>query len=504
MGHDMWLNHPMRVTLSALLLVALASCAQESFLHHDDTQPNFTDAFPLPEQMSDDVYAPEPELSPQDQGTPAGPCTDVEDGEWCDGHQLVACTGGLEAGRVDCVYGCIPVAPAAHECKDPPPPGFCQQRADGSWCAGDKKISCEDGHTALDELCEFGCVEQAANSAQCKPGPVGFCSDKSNGNWCKAGSLVTCLDKVQLDTSDCNYGCDSSLPGGAQECVSKPEEEFCQGKLNGMWCHDDNTLVKCKDGKITEETPCLNGCVSMPLGTPDECAGLDGEFCVPLPSKMSPSPPTGACNWMDWKLSPDGFYLVSQFGTSADDSTWGNGTSCGFLQGHYNYHECIYSNQSGCVGNDYEIPWVQGDVDYNHGEMMDVISANLNGDVPVPEYMYIADAQRFGCGALLRVTNTENGRCVVVYTEDGGPGSKYEKAEYGGRRIVDASPGVVKYLQCNKIGWKSSTLLYVEWSLDGDFPGMKCSPCESTPAKQGSEQMMPPFDVNHMMGTPCE
>jgi len=406
------------------------------------------DAILFEEAGRTDAQDDDPEVTPLDI------CFGSQDGNWCDGHYLVTCLSGQETDRVHCHYGCLQTEPAAHECEDPPAPGFC--------------------------------------------------GDKTDGNWCKGDSLATCSNGTELSVASCTYGCDPSLSDGAHECKGQPQApDFCKDKMNGHWCNGDN-LVKCKDDQVVEDFPCPNGCISMPLGTPDKCADASADFCEPVPAVQSPSPPTEACNWMDWKLSPDGFYLISQFGTTNDGTTMGNGTTCGYLQGHYDVHGCMYSNQTGsCVGDDYDIPWVQGHVDWDYGTVLDTVTANLGGDVPNPEFMYVAGAQRFGCGALLRVSNTENGRCVVVYTEDGGPGTTYEMAGKGGRRILDASPGVVKYLQCNKVGWLNSTLLYVEWPLPGDFPGKMCTPCQATPAKQGSEFKMPPYDVNHMMGTPC-
>ena len=133
--------------------------------------------------------------------------------------------------------------------------------------------------------------------------------------------------------------------------------------------------------------------------------------------------------------------MVSQFGTTADDTTFGRSTTCGFLQGHYDAHGCRYDNRAGaCVPGGHDIPWVQSHVDHVHGDVIAAVDRDMDGDVPVPEYFYVAGSQRFGCGALLRVSSPDTGRCVVVYTEDGGPGTRYEYADRGGRRGYSPPP----------------------------------------------------------------
>ena len=249
-----------------------------------------------------------------------------------------------------------------------------------------------------------------------------------------------------------------------------------------------------------------------------------------LPPMAESAPPTPAdvCDSMDWNLSMDGFYLVSQFGTSADSTTWGRGTSCGGLLTHYMNWCCMYDrHQQKCLDGQTpqflkchswvdphvpKIPWVKGTVDYNYWTVVNRVGAyffdSKGNPKPVadtmafnyPEYFYVAGAQRFNCGTTLRVTNTENGRCVVVYVEDGGPGATYEQAGYGGRRIIDASPALHRYLKTTKSGWKNSTLLYAEWGLPTDKPGQPCTPCAGTAAKRGTESQRTPYDINHDEG----
>ena len=251
-----------------------------------------------------------------------------------------------------------------------------------------------------------------------------------------------------------------------------------------------------------------------------------------LPPYASPAPPAGACDYMDWGLSPDGHYLISQFGTSADSTTWGRGTSCRGLGTHYWNWCCQYDRHSdscidggtkdflGCPRSDPRlptIPWVQGHVDYNYNTVVNSVRGYFfesdgslkptatTMDFDHPEYFYVAGAQRFDCGSTLRMTNTENGRCVVVYVEDGGPGSYYEQAGRGGRRIIDSSPAVITYLAPAHVGWGSSSLMRVEWGRPGDRPGTPCEPCgpEGRLASSSNRFRGTNFDLNHFEALNC-
>ncbi|MBW2459130.1 MAG: hypothetical protein JRI68_31825, partial [Deltaproteobacteria bacterium] len=289
-----------------------------------------------------------------------------------------------------------------------------------------------------------------------------FCAELGDGQWCDGEALVTCGTGQELGRSDCTYGCDSSSEGGAHLCT-EPNPDACIGKMDGRWC-DLTDLVHCQDDDVLWRIHCSSGCESMAQGTPDRC--YPEPFCTTVPNPVSSTAPTEACNYMDWELSPDGFYLISRFGTSADQTTWGHGTTCGYLQGHYDYQGCRYDvHGSGCLDNDYAIPWAQGHVDYDFETVIDTVNTHMVGDVPDPSIFYVADAQRFNCGAVLRVSNPETHRCVVVYTEDGGPGTLYEGPNYGARRTLDASPAVSHYLLVDDWGWAHSDLVYVEWGL---------------------------------------
>ncbi len=329
----------------------------------------------------------------------------------------------------------------------------------------------------------------------------GLCAELADGDWCDGDDLVTCAGGEQVALSECYYGCDSSPAGGSHACT-EPNPDACVGKQNGRWC-DLTDLVYCQDDDVLWRVHCTSGCESMPSGTPDQCYPVP--FCTSVPNPISPSAPTEACNYMDWELSPDGFYLISRFGTSADQTTWGHGTTCGYLQGHYDYHGCRYNvHTSSCLDNDYAILWAQGHVDYDFDDVIDTVNSYMIGDVPDPSIFYVADAQRFNCGAVLRVSNPETNRCVIVYTEDGGPGTLYEGPNYGARRTLDASPAVSHYLLVDDWGWANSDLVFVEWGLPGDVPGHACTPCQSTAVETGTEAMRPPYDPNHMQsGLDC-
>ncbi|MDY0001416.1 MAG: hypothetical protein RBU30_09000 [Polyangia bacterium] len=368
----------------------------------------------------------------------------------------------------------------------------------GPCVCGDGGISGLDGGEGVD-----GGADGAPGDGAILPDgeSTNFCTALVDGSHCDGADLVGCQAGEVIARETCSRGCDSSATAGSQACLG-PDASFCVGKQDGLWC-DGEELVRCSGGAVVSWETCAAGCESMPLGTNDRCYSVP--FCVAVPSPEEASAPQSACNYMDWHLSEDGFYLISQFGTSNDSTTWGHGTTCGYLQGHYDYHDCRYDVHAAlCLDQNYAIPHVQGHVDYDYQTVLDLVDQYAPQDVPAPEYFYVADAQRFNCGALLRVSNPSNGRCVVVYTEDGGPGATYEGPTYGGRRILDSSPAVVRFLAVAHLGWANSDLVYVEWGQAGDLPGHACTPCQSSPAMAGAEASRTPWDPNHMMsGLDC-
>ena len=425
-----------------------------------------------------------------------GLCAAKGDGAFCVGSDLVTCAGGAVAAKAPCDLGCVPAPAGAPSACAQGGGEVCGAKGDGVWCAGDDLVACQGGVLQSEVTCLYGCVASPTGKGSvCGPGGAEtFCAGKSNGPHCKGSSLVACKDGEVLYVSACPLGC---VPGAIDICKSAEGQTACTGKANGPWCHD-SFLATCQSGQVVGDVACPFGCQSGTPGVADQCAG--SSFCADVPAKASPSPPTGACDAMDWGLEPDGFYLVSQFGTTNDPTTLGLTTSCGYLQKQYDAHGCVFDQQvNGCVAGDKTIPWVHGNVDYTYGTVMSAVGANMGGDVPFPQFFYVAGAQRFGCGATLRVSNPVTGKCVVVYAEDGGPGAKYEAAAYGGRRILDSSPAVIQYLEVQQYGWKDSDLLYVEWGKPGDTPGAKCTPCESTPAKAGSEAKKSPWSLAHMV-----
>ena len=431
-------------------------------------------------------------------------CTGHPDGQFCaSGTLLVTCAASAQVTEQVCELGCQPSPPGELDaCAQAPNPGFCAGKADNAWCDGDKLTTCTGGVAVGQVTCLSGCISNGPGQPDhCAPaGAETFCNGKPDGAWCKGELLLTCSGGEQVSENACPEGCTVNPPGVADECSAggvESKADFCQGKQNGLWCLGD-ALVTCLNDLVASETACSGGCLANPPGIADECG--DTAFCTPVPSMSSPSPPATSCSYMDWKLSPDGWYLVSQFGTTNDPSTLGNSTTCGFLQGHYNAKGCVWDQGSGsCQPGPFAIDWTQGHVDYEYEAVLSAVDAFKNGNVPYPKYFYVAGAQRFNCGTTLRVSNPKTGKCVVAYVEDGGPGAKYEGASYGGRRILDSSPALIQYLGVDKLGWKSSTLLYVEWGLPGDVPGQACSPCGSSPAKAENAGPKSPWDVLHMV-----
>lgn len=443
----------------------------------------------------------------QNGGTPTRECSDGSiispdfcdgkaDGDWCDGADLVTCSGGDLSARETCPSGCMSMPLGTDDVCVEGALDFCEGKMDGDWCDGDDLVECQDDVSVNRDTCADGCVSMPIGVPdECADAP-NFCDGKANGDWCDDSDLVTCSNSAEVDRESCPSGC-TSMPVGVNDVCS--EDDFCEGKQDGLWCDGDD-LVDCDGGAVSDRDVCAYGCTSMPVGVPDECAAppSGSGACLYDPGDESSAPST-SCNYMDWELSEDGYYVISKFGADTDSTTWGHTTTCGFLQSHYDAFGCRYDYQTlSCLDEDAEIPWVSGHVDWSSADMYAQNDAHAGGDVPVPEYFYVAGAQRFGCGAVLRVSDLATGACVVAYAEDGGPGQTYEGPSYANRRILDASPAVSDYLGITGIGWLYGETVYVEWGLPGDVPGEACESCTSTPADAGSEGSRTSYDPNHM------
>lgn len=119
-------------------------------------------------------------------------------------------------------------------------------------------------------------------------------------------------------------------------------------------------------------------------GSSDICEGMDGEPLVPPVTCDGPGGNTTT------EKAPNGLYATSWFGCYMQD----NGTI---------YHD-PYDNCEFACGNQGLCPPDQSGPE---------CEANLR--------WFAADADRFGCGGRIRVTNCENGKAVILVTLDRGP-----------------------------------------------------------------------------------
>jgi len=359
-----------------------------------------------------------------------------------------------------------------------------------------------DGDSDMDSDADAG-KDAASDAAQ-----TDYCDDKINGLWCDGNDLVSCVDHDEDSRTACGYGCEDSVPLSDPYC-----NDWCFAFIDGKHC-DGNDLVLCLYQREAYRVTCPTACIPGGLFTPSKCEAVS--FCTDLPD-ASPDPPSVGCpvdqyhvealKSMDWKLSPDGFYLVTRFfGTTQDpdaDAGVTGLTDCGNLQGYYSGHGCRYDAHSGCLDNNTIIDHIQGMIDFDYNQVIVSTWGNMDGNEPHPEYFYVSSAQRFNCGAVLRVTNTEIGRCVVVYAEQGGPAGAAAVGEMSlGRRRLDVSPAVAQYLLMGEdynTSFDHNYLVYVEWGLASDIPGHACTPCESLSAEQGTEASRTPWDLNHMV-----
>ena len=181
--------------------------------------------------------------------------------------------------------------------------------------------------------------------------------------------------------------------GGSGGSTAPPSPTCSAAAGNGYYCGGDNvddadvnTLYLCNGpGPATVQAVCSEGCVVAPSGSDDYCASAAcSGGSLPL------HPPSTCSGSTSSELSPNGFYATSWFG-------------CYRKPDNTIFHDPSDNCEFACGS--------QG-----------LCASSLSGPECEAELAWFsADADRFGCGARIRVTNCDNGRRVVLAALDRGP-----------------------------------------------------------------------------------
>ncbi len=239
----------------------------------------------------------------------SGACAGLSNGYWCDGDDLILCQSGSERSRQHCDYGCHSSAAGVDDYCEPPPSGPCSGLSNGYWCDGDDLILCQGGNVASRQHCDYGCHSSAAGvDDYCEPPPSGPCSGLSNGYWCDGSDLILCQGGNEASRQSCPYGCHSSASGVDDYCEPPPSGP-CSGLSNGYWC-DGSDLILCQGGSEASRQTCPYGCHQSAAGVDDYCE----------------SGSTGACTGLANGYWCDGADLIlCQGGSEASRQTCPNG-----------------------------------------------------------------------------------------------------------------------------------------------------------------------------------
>lgn len=267
-------------------------------------------------------------------------------------------------------------------------------------------------------------------------GPSAGCSESTNDpNWRgsdaspdtgaggAAGAAGGALDATAETTADAKP--EATPDAVSAEDVVEPEEAAppeptCSADAKvGDYCGGDkvdhadaNTLYVCNGpGPATVKEVCSEGCVVAPAGEDDYCKPAIAAGCADAPTLEAPSSCPGSTTS---ELSSSGFYATSWFGC--------------YLKGDGTIYKDPYDNCEFACGN------------------KGLCDSSLSGPECEAELKWFAaDADRFGCGARIRVTNCENGRSIILATLDRGPncGSVEQPC---GAATLDMSHPAMEYL----------------------------------------------------------
>ena len=104
-------------------------------------------------------------------------CSGKASGYWCDGDKLTLCQSGSVASASTCPNGCQSMPTGTDDtCKDAAPTGFCSGKQNGAWCDGNNLVQCSGGNVQSSQTCPDGCQSNAAgvpDTCVVKPAPGG-------------------------------------------------------------------------------------------------------------------------------------------------------------------------------------------------------------------------------------------------------------------------------------------------------------------------------------------
>ncbi|MCA9713909.1 MAG: M23 family metallopeptidase [Myxococcales bacterium] len=189
---------------------------------------------------------------------------------------------------------------------DPPSDDPCDGWQDGVYCGGtlggvadhNTIYQCMGGVTYSAQPCANGCDNNVCNpdvSDPCESANSGngyYCGETLSGG--AAGTLYLCNNGSTVNTEACGNGCQVNPPGYADACKPDLNEDLCQyaDGGNGPYCGSslqpglaDDVLFQCVNNQTQSQQDCLNGCLQMPPGVPDECAPMQGnnDCCLEKP-----------------------------------------------------------------------------------------------------------------------------------------------------------------------------------------------------------------------------
>jgi hypothetical protein len=217
-------------------------------------------------------------------GSGGAPACPSGNGNYCGSAQnpaapnldtLYTCNNGSWTVKKKCSGSCI-----VDHC------GSCPD-GDGKYCGGDgvngdanTLYECKGGTLTAIQVCPGSCTTNAPGT----PDSCGSCPSGGNGAYCgddglglDSNTLYNCQNGTVTVKQVCSNGCLIAPPGTADTCYSGSSGGgSCPGG-NGLYCGSDgvngdaNTLYNCKNGTLTIEQHCANGCVTAASGSPDYC-----------------------------------------------------------------------------------------------------------------------------------------------------------------------------------------------------------------------------------------
>ena len=171
--------------------------------------------------------------------------------------------------------------------------GFCQDKQNGLWCDGDDLVNCQGGQVASSTPCPCGCKSNVLGvNDECEPCGGGFCDGRADGSWCNDETLTHCQGGLAAGTEDCPMGCQPNPDEGEGHCVTPDPDTSPPADT---WVPPADTWVPREDTHYSGDAAVPTGDLAEPVGDTRGAGDGDGAFIPEGEAEWVPGTHSSGC-----------------------------------------------------------------------------------------------------------------------------------------------------------------------------------------------------------------